>query len=114
MTLQKKFAAFVTAVLWSFGAAAHEGHDHEVVLITTSEAETRAKEEIARLADSGKIDSSWKTAAKVETSGLKGEGKKQEWALTFSNPNVTDATKKTLYVFLTPTGKYVAANFTGR
>ena len=43
------------------------------------------------------------------------EGKnKKEWKLTFINPQATDANKKTLYLFYTLSGNFIAANFTGQ
>ena len=44
-----------------------------------------------------------------------GAGKnKKEWKLTFINPQATDANKKTLYLFYTLSGNFIAANFTGQ
>ena len=34
--------------------------------------------------------------------------------LTFKNPAVTDASKQTLYMFYSPSGNFIAANFTGQ
>jgi hypothetical protein len=65
------------------------------------------------LVKTGKIDSSWQAVKqdKVEMT----DGKKaKEWKVTFKNPAVTDKSKETLYLFFTPPGNFIAANFTGQ
>ena len=37
-----------------------------------------------------------------------------EWVVSYKNHAVEDKSKQTLYVFLSVTGEYLAANFTGK
>ena len=65
------------------------------------------------LVSSGKLDSSWKAVKHEKIEQVDGK-KGKEWKVTFKNPQVTDASKQTLYVFLSLPGNVVAANFTGK
>jgi hypothetical protein len=65
------------------------------------------------LVSSGKLDASWKAVKHEKVEQVDGK-KGKEWKITFKNPQVTDTTKQTLYVFLSPVGNVVAANFTGK
>jgi hypothetical protein len=95
-------------------ALAHPDHQHQAPRpeIDEAAAKTRAQAELERLMSKKKIDPSWKDAAinAVEKKQLK---KRWEWLVTFNNPTA-DAKKQTLYVFLKPSGDFVAANFTGK
>jgi hypothetical protein len=43
------------------------------------------------------------------------EGKKgKEWKVTFKDTAAKDKTKETRYMFFTPSGNFIAANFTGQ
>ena len=43
------------------------------------------------------------------------DGKKgKEWKVTFKNAAAADKSKETLYLFYTPPGNFIAANFTGQ
>ena len=43
------------------------------------------------------------------------EGKKgKEWKVVYKNPNITDKTKFSLYMFFTPSGNFIASNHTGQ
>ena len=72
-----------------------------------------AKDQVKTLAAKSKIESSWKSAQLEKAETVEGKSQK-EWKLTFTNPASTDANKKTLYVFFTLTGNFIAANFTGK
>jgi len=110
-TLRSAVLAFCLAVLGSTAVMAHEGHDHEA--IPKAQAVERATKEVDRLITSGKLEKSWK-AAVLQTAEIKLFGEHEEWAVTFLNAQASDAGKKTLYVFLSPGGKYLASNFTGQ
>ena len=65
------------------------------------------------LIKSGKLDASWKSIApdKVETvDGKKGK----EWKISYRNPAAPDKGKKTLFMFYTLPGNFIAANFSGK
>jgi hypothetical protein len=91
---------------------AHPDHKHEAPRpeIDAEAAKARATEELARLVTKKKLEPSWQEAT---IKGIeKREGKKGwEWLATFDNKAVAG---KVLYVFLKPSGDFVAANFTGK
>lgn len=89
------------------------GHSHAPVTpITAEKALATASSAVAAIVQKGKLDGSW---AKIEPTQAKMKKFKhgQEWVVTFTNPKVTDQEKKTLYVFLSADGQYLAANFSG-
>ena len=90
-----------------------DGHGHSHDPVTQSQAEQVATKSVAMLVDKGKIDSSWK-AANVAKSEKKKFGSNMEWVVSFNNKKINDASKQTLYVFLSLTGEYIAANYTGK
>ena len=91
-------------------AVAHPGHGDP---ISREQAVQRGSEEIGRLVSAGKLEKSWKIAAMLKTADVHGASDSREWALTFSNPQAKPE-QQTLYVFLSETGEYLAANFTGK
>ena len=72
-----------------------------------------AKQRIDVLVAKAKLESSWKSVPLDKALVVEGKNKK-EWKLTFINPQATDANKKTLYLFYTLSGNFIAANFTGQ
>jgi hypothetical protein len=80
--------------------------------IDEAAAKVRGQEEIARLVSVKKIPGSWKDAARFDAIKKSGDEKKWEWLLTFDNDQVSE--NKRLYIFLKPSGEFVAANFTGK
>lgn len=109
--LRRGFLAVCLAALTSTAAIAHPGHGDP---IAEQEAVQRATAEISRLVTSGKLEKSWKVASELQTATLQTQAENKEWALVFTNPQATDAQKRTLHVFLSETGEFLAANFTGR
>ncbi|NMO22860.1 hypothetical protein HPC49_54205 [Pyxidicoccus fallax] len=112
-------AALLTVFLASAAgqsAWAHENHTHQPARpeIGEEQAKTRAREEVERLVSIQKLDASWKESGALKGVEKKKVGKKWEWLATFENATVADPSKKVLYVFLKPSGEYVAANFTGK
>jgi hypothetical protein len=95
-------------------ALAHPNHVHPAAKPEVDEAgaKARAQAELERLLSVKKIDATWKDVP-VSTVEKKQMKKRWEWLVTFDNP-APDAKKKTLYVFLKPSGDFVAANFTGK
>ena len=89
----------------------HEGHDHgDVMALNQNQVMEKASGYVARLVEKGKLDTSWETITPQEAK----ENDAHEWVVTFSNPEIKDPEKQTLYMFLTLSGKYIAANFTGQ
>jgi hypothetical protein len=113
-----KLALALALVLASSGTLlAHpEGHGPRPAPTAASLDEEAAKrrgaEEVARLVSVKKIPESWKDAAKFNAIKKKGDAKKWEWLITYDNDKETS--NKRLYVFLKPSGEFVAANFTGK
>ncbi len=67
----------------------------------------------AILIEKGKIDRSWQLIPQDKLEQVDGK-KGKEWLVTFKNPNARDEAKGTLYMFFTPTGNFIGANFTGK
>lgn len=65
------------------------------------------------LVKAGKLDAGWQPI-KHDTIGLVDGKKGKEWKVTFKNPAEKDASKATLYMFFTPVGNFIAANFSGQ
>ncbi len=95
-------------------ANAGPGHNHDhSPPITKEKAIEKATASVKNIVKKGKIDATWKDV--VANSCEKHKIKHGfEWKVIFKNPKVKDKTKQTLYVFLTSSGKYIAANFTGK
>jgi hypothetical protein len=80
--------------------------------VTKTQAIEKATSLVKSFVKKEKLDSSW--AEVTPTAGTKKQMKSgQEWVITFDNPKVEDKEKQTLYVFLTLTGEYIAANYSG-
>ncbi len=93
---------------------AHEeghGHFHAAPDVTKEKTRSIGKHHIARLLKEGKLDASWAHAS-YDNSVLKTAGKKKEWLVTFNNAKSTKGKK--LYIFLRPSGSFIAANFSGK
>ena len=110
------YTLVITAVLYlfSFSAVAGPGHDHSDghAAITQEQAESIAIKNVAKLADKGKLDKSW-TTVKVSKVEKKSFGGNPEWVVVFNNNDIPEPEKRTLYVFLSVGGDYLAANHTG-
>ncbi|MDX8402923.1 MAG: DUF6488 family protein [Mariprofundaceae bacterium] len=94
-------------------AGGGHGHSHGPDLISQSQAESVAAGRVMVLVEQEKIDNSWKSS-KVASAEKKMNGNQTEWLITFKNSQVSDSAKDTLYIFLSSTGDYIAANFTGK
>ena len=72
-----------------------------------------AKENVARLVDDGKLHRSW-----LDSGDLTVEKKEYEsgpeYMVVITNPDSPDTSQRTLYVFVSMRGEYLAANFTGK
>ena len=105
----------IAVVLSSFslagpgGGHSHgHGHSHESTEnISKEKTGEIGRTHVQRLIKAKKIDPSW-----INSRFDKSVVKKNEWLVTFVNEKGTKG--KMLYIFLTKTGKFVAANFTGK
>ncbi|CAA7611929.1 DUF6488 family protein [Magnetospirillum sp. UT-4] len=66
-----------------------------------------------RLIQEGKIDFTWAMVEPAKADQIDNNGEK-EWLVAFHTPAVADPAKRTLYIFFTIEGMYLAANYTGR
>lgn len=107
------FAASLCAMLLSASPIgfAHPGHGQE---LTREAVVKRAHAEVDRLIEEQKIEQSWLVSRKAGEARRRTVVDGEEWIVTFDNPVATEAGKRRLYVFLTPSGDFIVANFTGR
>ena len=87
-------------------------HTHKAVNINKKEAEAAAKDVVGLLVKKGKLKKGWLTAG-VKTVSKKTFKKETEWVVTLENAKA-EKSKQTLYVFLSLTGEYLGANFSGK
>lgn len=98
-------------ILSSGFSIAHPGHGEK---ISEEELVLRAKFNIKRLVEKNKLEGSWEQHAQFQSVAKRYVGEEVEFALEFSNPKLHDAKKRVLYVYLTASGDYIAANFSGK
>ena len=113
-----KFNALLISFILCFlsiTAMAGSGHSHgySSAPVTQGEAKSIAKSVINSLVERNKIEKSWMpiNATSVEKKVIKGS---PEWVVVFMNDKINDDAKQKLYVFLTPSGEYIAVNYTGK
>ena len=110
LLLSLAFSLFSLAALAGGGHSHGHGHSHENINQAT--AKVKAIDVVSSLVKNKKLDISWKSikASSAVKKVFKGH---PEWVVVFTNTKVTDIKKQKLYVFLTLTGEYVAANHSG-
>jgi hypothetical protein len=110
--------ALIAAFSLSLGSAsvsAHpEGHGKVNIPVSAEIARKLAAAQVSRLSLEGKVDKSWQNHATPQGAEVRTAKGHKEWVVTFQNTTEFDASKRTLYVFLTESGDYIAANFTGK
>ena len=112
--MKKLLIAILTTALLATGTALAgpgEGHSHGP--ISKEQAIRKAEKRLTSLVAKGKVDKSWqgKKATGVEKKTYQG---KEEWVVTFNNPDLSDKSKQTLYMFFKLDGHYLATNYTGK
>jgi len=100
------------SVLTLFSGAAAAGTDHSHDPVTQQQAEQVATQIVSTMVKQGVIEESWDGTA-VQVSEQKVFSGRTEWVVSYRNDAVSDPSKRTLYIFLTLTGDYIAANYTG-
>ncbi|MFZ5758602.1 MAG: DUF6488 family protein [Thermodesulfobacteriota bacterium] len=86
-----------------------DGHDHANEL-SQEQIQEKASSYVATIVEKGKLAASWNgipPGKAIETA-------EHEWLVSFHNPHEKDLDKQTLYLFLSLSGEYRAANFTGK
>ena len=95
------------------GAGHDHGHGHSPEPVNQTTANSKATKIVASFIKQKTLDKSW-AATSVNSSEKKTFDGRQEWVVSFVNEKVTDVKKRKLYVLLTLTGDYIAANYTGK
>ena len=95
------------------GGGHNHGHGHSHELVNQKTANSKATKIVASFIKQKTLDKSW-AGTTVSSSEKKTFNGKQEWVVSFVNEKVTDVNKRKLYVFLTLSGDYIAANYTGK
>jgi Family of unknown function (DUF6488) len=117
MQLKTLFTGFILCLLSitaMAGAGHNHGHSHDAPPpITQDVAKVNASKIVASLIKKNKLDDSW-SSIKASSAEKKILNYRPEWVITFINDKITDTQKQKLYVFLTPDGRYIAANHTGQ
>lgn len=98
--------------LTPFAAQAHGGHDEEVA-ISQSSARARADYAPDQLVANKKIPASWQGKAQT-SSDVRMSPAGLLWVVTYANPEETDKSKRTLYVYIDKVGYFHSFNFTGK
>lgn len=109
-------AMLSTTMLVASPALAGEGgscHFHGNKPAAESVVKDCAEQRRASLVKSGKLDASWQ-AAKPEAPEMVDGKKGKEWRVRYTNPAAADKSKQTLFLFFSPSGNFIAANFTGQ
>ena len=106
----------ITALFMVLSTGAHagpEGPDHtHSTLITQEQALEEAAMVVRKLAERGKLPKSWIDVAPLEVE-KKTFKKGPEWVVKFHNPDVSNLEEQNLFVFISLTGKVLAANYSG-
>ena len=95
------------------GSGHDHGHSHAQAPVNKEAAEINADKAVASLVVSGKIDKSWELIM-ASSSEKKDFSGRSEWVVIFVNEKITDTAKQKLFVFLTLSGEFIAANYTGK
>lgn len=106
------FAIFVLSTPLVFAGPGSD-HSHEPAPpISEGEALKTAADIVASNVKKGNLDQSW--GAVTPTKAIQKTFQSQpEWVVIFDNAKVENKDRQTLYVFLSLSGHYLGANFTG-
>ena len=102
--------------LWSSAALADPGnscHFHGKKPAAEATVSGCALQRKDALVKSGKLPAAW-AAVQPHTIDVVDGKKGKEWKVSFKDPTANDKSKETLYMFFTPPGNFIAANFTGQ
>ena len=94
------------------GAGHNHGPKRQQIAITEAEAAKRAAKMVEVLASEQKIDASW-VGIKESSVEQKKFNNIKEWQVVYNNDGIEDPSKRILFVFLSLSGEYIAANYTG-
>jgi hypothetical protein len=105
----------ITALMASSAFASGEAdcHFHGKKVASQETVSGCATKRQALLVQSGKLDKSWLNVKASNFEQVDGKQGK-EWKVTFKDAAATDKSKENLYMFFTPQGNFIAANFSGK
>ena len=105
-------SVFLVAPVYAGGGHEHShdgGHSHGPVSV--DEVMKKADKKVKALIKAGKVDKSWAgNKASAEKKRFKNA---EEWVVSYNNAAMKDEGKRTLYLFFSLNGRYIAANYTG-
>jgi len=105
------FAFIATTAIPSFGGPNHNGHRHDHAgELSESLILERASGFVATIVEKGRLEASW---SQIKPQKAR-KNDRHEWVISFFNPEIKDPQKQTLYLFLSLSGEYIAANFVGK
>lgn len=112
------FLIAFTISTYSFGSGDHGHshgpngeHTHVMMRVSKDKVVEISKKNIIRLIKAKRLESSWSNA-KLDSAEKKTFNNVAEWLVTYKNDKGIKGKK--LYIFLTLSGDFVAANFTGK
>jgi hypothetical protein len=93
-------------------AAAHPDHDMYEQENPRLLAVNSASYVVERMVERNAVPASWRDIEPT-SAVLRQRNNATEWVVTFQNDAITNPAERTLYVMLTQSGVYIAANYTG-
>jgi Family of unknown function (DUF6488) len=111
--LTVSLAALFSAVPPVFASEGGSCHFHGNKPIAEATVIGCASQRKDTLISVGKLDKSW-LPIKPEKIEMTESKNGKEWKVTFRDAAAQDKSKQALYMFFTPAGNFVAANFTGQ
>lgn len=110
-TFVSALALVIAGIVSSSAATADEGKSgHSHASISEGRAAEIATAEVEKLTAAKKLDSAWAGKAATKTTQA---GKAKDWVVQFDNSEAKDASQKSLFVVISPTGDVKAVNFKG-
>lgn len=103
---------FVSLALFTSTAFAHPGGRAFGPPASRDDVKKNAATTLGKLVENGKLDKTWKDLA-VEDPTPTDVGMMSGWVVTVKNPKAAEKDKQKLYIFLSPSGEPIGANFTG-
>lgn len=116
--MKNLISAVIMSILFASPAFAGGGHEHSQDgghshgTISSAAVIAKADKKVQQLIKSGKIDKNW--AGKKASVKKKQFKNGMEWVVSYKNAAMKDAEKQDLYLFYTLSGRYIAANYSGK
>jgi hypothetical protein len=111
--VRKLFVALAAAMSVAAPATAHPDHDMYEQENPRLLALNSASYVVERMVERNAVPASWRDIEPT-SAVLRQRNNATEWVVTFQNDAITNPAERTLYVMLTQSGVYIAANYTGQ